>query len=264
MSRKKKEEGEGSSERWLVSYSDFMTLLMALFVILYSMSQVNIEKYKQLAESMRAAFSVGGATKVVDTSINQGSGSDDNGQPSPIVVPGIPKAPSQSEEVAGQLTQMLASSNLGSEVSVQTNIEGVLISLSEKLTFVAGTANLQNESYPVLDSIVTMLKPIDNSIRIVGHTDNSKPTDSRYPTNFELSLGRAYVIANYLIEKGIQPNRLTISGVGEYQPIFQNDTEEHRQLNSRADIVVIYNVQSSVLDSSGLSSNDNTPITGQP
>jgi chemotaxis protein MotB len=264
MSRRKKEEGEGSSERWLVSYSDFITLLMVMFVVLYSMGQVDVEKYKRLADSMRAVFSLGGATKVVDTSINQGGGSSDSGQPSPIVIPGIPKKPPQSEEVAGQLTQMLASSNLGSEVSVQTNIEGVLISLSEKLTFIPGTATLQKDAFPILDSIVTMLQPVDNPIRIIGHTDNSRPTDSRYATNFELSLGRAYDIAKYMIGKGIQPNRITISGVGEYQPIFPNDTDMHRQLNSRADIVVIYNVQSNVLDSASQSTTNTTQTTGQP
>lgn len=81
---------------------------------------------------------------------------------------------------------------------------------------------------------------MENNLRIVGHTDNSAPTDPKYANNFELSVGRANVVAQYLISKGINPARLTISGKSEYDPIFPNDSEEHRSMNSRADIVIVY------------------------
>ena len=242
------EESEGSSERWLVSYADFITLLMVLFVVLYSMGQVDVQKYKELAASMRDVFSLGGSPEaIVDTQINQTSGALENGQPKPIVVPGIPEAPPKSEEVASQLTQMLASQNLGNEVSVQTNIDGVLISLSEKLLFPSGSSDLPAEARPVLDTIVTMLKPIDNKIRLVGNTDDSQPTDPNYSNNWDLSLARAMVVANYLMQAGIDPSRLIISGRGQYDPIFPNDSAEHRALNSRVDIIIVYQVDSSVL-----------------
>jgi chemotaxis protein MotB len=217
-----------------------------MFVVLYSMGQVNVEKYKQLAESMRAAFSLGGATKVIDTTINTSGGTLDNGQPKPIVVPGIPEAPPKSEEVAGELTQMLSGAGLGNQVSVQTNVEGVLISLSEKLVFKIGTTEMPAEAYPVLDTIAGMLKPIDNPIRLVGHTDNSTPL-APYKNNMELSVARAMVIGDYLVGKGIDPARLIISGRGEYDIVFPNDTDEHRSLNGRVDIVIIYKVDSSVV-----------------
>ncbi|HCE16263.1 MAG TPA: hypothetical protein DEQ80_00250 [Anaerolinea thermolimosa] len=240
-------EGGENSERWLVSYADFITLLMVMFVVLYSMGQVDVEKYKRLAESMRMAFSLGGPAKVVDSQINQSGGSMENGQPKPIVVPGIPESPPQSEEVAGQLTQMLAGSNLGNEVSVQTNIEGVLISLSEKLVFSPGRSELPPEVRPVLDTIVAMIRQIDNPIRLVGHTDDSPSTDPRYPTQWELSIARAMVVAQYLIDSGIDPSRLTVAGRGPYDPIFPNDTEEHRSLNGRVDITIIYQVENSLI-----------------
>ena len=244
------EEGGGeSSERWLVSYSDFITLLMVMFVVLYSMGQVNVEKYKRLADSMRTAFSLGGAAKVVDSQINQSGGANQNGQSKPIVIPGIPESPPKSEEVAGQLTQMLNSKNLGQEVSVQTNVDGVLISLSEKLVFAPGTANLSPDAIPVLDTIADMIKPVDNQIRLVGHTDDSAPTDPKYPTNWELSFGRAIVVANYLINKGISADRLIVTGRGSYDPVFPNDTPEHKQLNSRVDIVIVYKVDENVVGS---------------
>jgi len=247
--REEEPEEEGGGERWLVSYSDFITLLMVLFVVLYSMGQTDVEKYKQLAESMREAFSIGGSSSdVIDLQISEASGSSsEGGEASPIVIPGIPSEAPESEEVADRLTQMLVMSNLGSEVSVQTNVEGVLISLSEKLVFKSGTAKLPSDVYPILDVIIEMLKPIENSIRLVGHTDNQAPEDPKYANNMELSVARAMVVADYLISKGIAPERITVSGRGEYQPIFKNDTEEHRALNGRVEIVVVYNVDSSVI-----------------
>lgn len=245
-------EGGESSERWLVSYADFITLLMVLFVVLYSMGQIDVEKYKRLANSMRAAFSLGGAAQVVDVQINQSGGSVENGQPKPIVVPGIPEAPPKSEEVAGQLTQMLSSSPFGNEVSVQTNIEGVLISLSEKLVFEPGRAELSPSAVSVLKTIVEMVRPIDNAIRLVGHTDNSLPVNSIYNNNWELSLARAMAVGNFLIQNDIAPQRLIVTGRAEFDPVFSNDTPAHRALNSRVDIIIVYPVESNIIGSEDL------------
>ncbi len=243
--------GDGGGERWLVSYADFITLLMVMFVVLYSMGQVDVEKYKQLAQSMRAAFAFGGPVKVIDAQVSQGGGTSKDGDPNPIVIPGIPEKPPVAEEVAGDLAAMLNGTDLGSEVSIQTNVDGVLISLSEKLLFTTGTAELQNSAYSVLDTIVNMLNETSNQIKIVGHTDTSAPTDSRYKNNWELSTARAQVIADYMINKGIAAPRMIVTGRGEYDPIFPNDTSEHRALNSRADIVVVYQIDSNVISSGG-------------
>jgi chemotaxis protein MotB len=241
--------GGGGGDRWLVSYADFITLLMVLFVVLYSMGQVDVEKYKMLAENLRSAFAGGGPVKVVSTNISSGGGTSKDGAPNPIVVPGIPQKPPVSEEVAGDLANMLASSNLGSEVSVQTSIDGVLISLSEKMLFPQDSAALQDSAFPVLDTIIGMLKTTENQIKIVGHTDDTQPTVAKYENNWELSLARAMMIGDYMVQSGINPKRLIITGRGEYDPIFPNDTTEHRALNSRADIVVVYQVDSNLITS---------------
>jgi chemotaxis protein MotB len=247
MSKHAEEHEEHPDERWLVSYADFITLLMVLFVILYSMGQIDAKKYKLLAESMRTAFTLGGAAQVVDSQINQAGGNSDQGSSKPIVVPGIPEGPTQSEEVAGQLTNMLASQNLGSEVSVQTNIEGIMISLSEKLIFKEGQADLPAEALPVLDTIAEMLRPIENKVRLVGHTNDVPSSNPTYPTNWELSLARATSVAKYLMNSGIAPDRFIIAGQGEYAPIFPNDSPEHRDLNARVEIIIIYQVDTNVI-----------------
>jgi len=143
---------------------------------------------------------------------------------------------------------MLATANLGGAVSVQNNIEGVLISLSEKLVFLPGTAELQPEAYPVLETIASMILPLENEIRIIGHTDNSPPADPRYPTNWELSMARALIIANYFEAAGISPQRLLVAGRGDTRPLFSNDSPEHRALNSRAEIVVVYSVETEIIN----------------
>jgi chemotaxis protein MotB len=245
----------GESGRWMVSYADFLTLLFVLFVVLYSMGQTDVKRYKQMAESFKAAFGGGGSgagaggggggapDTIVNPLINSASGpTSKDGISQPIVIEGIPKVSSTGSEVAGKLSNMLSSSNLSSEVSVQNNIEGVLISLSEKLLFTPGTADLAQQAYPVLDSIAAMVAPLDNSIRVIGYTDNTPPIGDKYKDNWELSFARANVITQYLIAKGIDGKRLIPAARGEYAPIFPNDTPQHRALNSRADIVIVYPV----------------------
>lgn len=235
----------GGGDRWLVSYADFITLLMVLFVVLYSMGQIDVQKYKALAQNLKAAFTVGGAPpKVVDPKIDQSGGLSQNMQAQPITVEGLPVLSSVGSEVAGRLNDLLKENGLSSEVSVQNNVEGVLISLSQKITFIQGRAELQPTAYPILDTIVTMVQGIDNDIRVIGHTDNSTPLDPRYPDNWALSLARANEIVRYFMVKGVSPERLIPTGRGEYQPLFPNDTPEHQNLNSRAEIIVIYPVSS--------------------
>lgn len=238
----------GGGDRWLVSYADFITLLMVLFVVLYSMGQTDMQRYKALAQNLRAAFSIGGAPpKVVDPLIDQTGGLVGEAVAQPITIEGMPVMSAVGNEVAGKLTELLEENGLSSEVSIQNNVEGVLISLSQNLSFVEGRAELNPSAYPVLDTIATMLIGIDNEIRIIGHTDNSPSLDPRYPDNWTLSLARANEIVRYFQTKGIAPDRLIPSGRAEYQPIFPNDSAEHRNLNSRAEIIVIYPVGSDAI-----------------
>lgn len=239
--------GGGGSERWLVSYADFVTLLFVLFVILYSMGQTDVEKYKSLAESLRQAFE-GGPAQVVDPGISQGGFGTGDSSPSPITLSDMPQRQSDSLDVASRMSTILNSHDIGGDVSVQNNIEGLLISISEKLLFETGTAELNSDAYPVLDTVVEMLKDMDNDIRIVGHTDDSEPVDPHFPSNWALSVGRAVTIVDYMVANGIDPLRLTASGKSEYSPVFANDSPEHRAYNSRADIIIIYPIEAEMMN----------------
>ncbi|MBL8055355.1 MAG: OmpA family protein [Anaerolineales bacterium] len=236
--------GGGGGDRWLISYADFITLLMVLFVVLYSMGQTDVQRYKALAESLRRAFSGGGPAPIVDPGISAATGgTDTDTQPAPVEVDGFPQRGTDALDVASDLSRLLSDNNLANGVSVQNNIEGLLLSLSETLLFVPGGADLLPEAYPLLQEIAVMLNKIDNEVRVTAYTDDTPPTDPRYPTNWELSAARSASIVRFLISQGLSPERLSASGRGEYHPLFPNDTPEHRAYNRRAEIAVVYVVE---------------------
>ncbi len=230
--------GGDDSARWMISYSDFMTLLMVLFLILYSMSQLDNQKYDQLADGLNMAF-YGPGPGVINPNSDLGDLSEGQ-EPDPVLILGMSKAPQSSHEVAEQLTKLLNTQSIEGMVSVQNNIEGVLISASESLLFLPGSAELRPEAYPVLESLASILQYLENDVRVIGHTNDSEPLSDQYPTRWELSLARAMTIVHYLTDFGIEPERLIAAGRGEHQPLFPNDTSRHRDLNSRAEIIVIY------------------------
>jgi chemotaxis protein MotB len=233
--------GGGGGERWLVSYADFITLLMVLFVVLYSMGQTDVQRYKALAESLKRAFS--GEASVVDPGISEGGAGSGSSEVSPVNLEDMPDRPSDTLDVAADLTELLTSAGIGQEISVQNNIEGLLLALSESLLFAPGSAELAPAGYPVLDQIADMLKRIDNPVRVTAYTDDTPPSDPRYLTNWELTAARSAAIVRYLVEQGINPERLSATGRAEYHPIFPNDTPEHRAYNRRAEIAVIYTIE---------------------
>jgi chemotaxis protein MotB len=240
--------GGGDSGRWLISYADLLTLLFALFVVLYALGQTDVAKYKQLAEAFRRAFGGGGGgpTLVIDPGIKTGGAGTGESSSAPVDITGMPQRPSDTLDVASDLSQMLQDAGLADGVSVQNNVEGVLLSVSETLLFAPDEAVVLESAYPVLDRIVAMMKDITNEIRVTAYTDDTPPGSERYPSNWELSAARAASIVRYVASQGIDPERLTAAGRGQYHPLFPNDSEEHRAYNRRAEIVVIYTIEYSI------------------
>jgi chemotaxis protein MotB len=237
----------GGGDRWLVSYADFITLLMVLFVVLYAMGNVDIGKYKALVEGLRRGLSTGGGgpVAVVDPGISSsGAGTGDTAPAAAGVEQAFPQRPSDAMDVASNLSQLLSETGLDAGVSVQNNIEGMLLSLSENLLFEPGTADLSPKAFPALDKIVEMLAKIDNEVRVVAYTDDTPVSDPRYATNWELTAARSATIVRYFVSQGLAPERFSAIGRGEYHPIFPNDTPEHRALNRRAEIIVIFTIES--------------------
>ncbi|NJN92612.1 MAG: OmpA family protein [Anaerolineales bacterium] len=240
MSKKHKhEEGHENDERWLITYADMITLLMVFFIVLFSMANTDLKKFAQVAESMQQAFNVTSIGKKPGGRIVGNTGGNSS-IPSPFFQS---LSPQQRDfiSVTSELTTFAAQAGLEGDISVNMNMEGLIISLSEGLIFEAGSPDLKPESLETLHKVAGILRPITNPVRIEGHTDNLPTNDPRYPSNWELSLARSVTIIHYLIDQeGIAPERLLAAGHAEFDPIAPNDNRENRMRNRRADIIIIY------------------------
>lgn len=234
---KKRKEKPENSERWLLTYSDLITLLMVFFVVLYSSSNINQKKYEKLASSMNTAFT--GGTGISDSGAGGANeGSSDEGELKPLV---------QSEEeklqgIEGQVDEMIK--QMGLEGSVSTSIEerGLVISFNDSIFFESAKADIMEDMKLKLVSLSTVLNKIDNYIRVEGHTDNVPIRNEYFSSNWQLSSTRASNVVEYLINNGrISPDRLSAVGYGEYRPVADNSTDQGRSKNRRVDILILNN-----------------------
>lgn len=216
-------------DRWLLTYADMITLLVALFIMLYSMSAVNQEKFGALAQSMRREFQAlpehhGG--KIIGT-----------GQ---IVDP--------LEQQASQLQQFLEQSGLQTQVRVRHEERGLVISLlSDGTLFDLGSADLKPSARQVLDRVAQVLRAVPNPVLIEGHTDNLPIRTAQYPSNWELSAARAARVLRYLVQKGgIPSHRLIAVGYADTRPLVPNTSPSNRAQNRRVDIAILKTSQNAL------------------
>ncbi|MCD6290011.1 MAG: flagellar motor protein MotB [Anaerolineae bacterium] len=223
--------------RWLLTYSDLITLLMAFFMVMYPSSNADLERFHEVLASIQRGFGVGvsilpagGGTGVLP---GQGQGA--------IPIPELSQRSKDYLALSKLLAVQTAAQGTGKFVAVNVRREGIAVTLSGALLFPSGGTELSPQSAKVLDAIARFLAPLPNKIRVEAHTDDLPTNDPRYPTNWELSVARAVTVVRYLIEHGhIQPERLIAVGRAQYAPLVPNDTREHRALNRRADIVILY------------------------
>jgi chemotaxis protein MotB len=267
--KRKKHEEEENSERWLVSYADFITLLFAFFTTLYAISTVDAQKMGKMVTSMRASFDASLFAPSSSTlSLSQGPGIPESKNPSREVVQNIiehgginsrgfalkgfenvksssaHKQTLYTEKALSQLKRdmesLLGPDILKDLIRVHVEPRGLIISLGEMGVFDSGSDQIKPEGRTLLDTIATSLVPVGNHIRIEGHTDNVPIRNSRFPSNWELSTARATGVLSYLIDKfGFLPNLLSAAGYAEYRPVASNETGEGRARNRRVDIVVL-------------------------
>ena len=218
----------------MVSYADFMTLLFAFFVVLYSSSQVDKAKMKSLSNAITAGFQ--------ELGVGAASGG------ARVVIPGTTPAPfaspAQSAEGAElmrhKLENGLAEDLDRRTVSLRETREGLVLSLREVGFFDSGSATLRANSMDTFDRIGSVLASIASNLRIEGHTDDVPIHTAQFQSNWELSSARATeVIRLLLTREGIGPQRLSAAGYAEYHPVADNSTEDGRRLNRRVDIVII-------------------------
>ena len=262
MARRKKVEEHENHERWLVSYADFITLLFAFFVVMYSISSVNVGKYRVLSESMAEAFESTSA-KAASQDINENKESASlpiqiGERPTRLVEPiklthfiteDERRDADVSKELKAERRKLEKISNefkLALEpfirdelVSVKKTDLWVEIEIKSEMLFSSGEAALQLKASPVLRKISEVFNETTNVIRVEGHTDNVPIETIEFPSNWDLSAARAASVVRELIEVGIEPARLVAVGYGEHHPVASNKLAEGRFKNRRVALVLI-------------------------
>jgi len=262
---------EGNSERWLLTYADMITLLMALFMVLFSISSVNISKYQTLQESLKAAFS-GNILPGGKAIALQGATANASQAPSSVELQAIEPVATmgasslQNSTAHGALGAAAAAQQMsaaqreaavferikheldayaaahGFSRSVQTSIEGrglVIRVLTDDLLFASGQATLDEKAHALLSEISQLLN-IDQThpIDVEGNTDNVPIHGGAFPSNWELSTARASTVVRFLVESGVSPRRLTATGYAEQRPLASDATAAGRARNRRVEIVM--------------------------
>ncbi len=236
MAKKKHEEHE-NHERWLVSYADFITLLFAFFVVMYSVSSVNEGKYRTVSESIKLALNP-------INSIPSSRLPFTIGNAKPKMIPS--EAVSTNDPVIRRMREIMTKINPNlkgdiSEVKIVESSHGtIMISLPESILFQSGEARVRSEALPFLQTIAQILIEMDRHIRILGHTDNVPIRTAQFPSNWELSAGRAVMVVRIFSELyGVPITHLSATGLADAKPIATNDTPEGRTKNRRVEIIIL-------------------------
>ncbi len=216
MLKRRPLEQKAGHERWLVSYADFITLLFAFFVVMYSISQVNEEKYRTLAETLNIEFSESGA---------EIGGSEENIAGDDRIV--------ELDKLVNSIQERLNEFPVDGRLSMSANENWVELTLSTEMLFASGSVIPKKEAQAIFSDLADMLAPYANEIQIIGHTDDVPINTSEFRNNWSLSSGRAISVVNYLAFEGIAPQRMSAIAYGEYRPIADNTTEDGRRQNRR-------------------------------
>jgi chemotaxis protein MotB len=234
MSRKKhKATVHINHERWMVSFADFMTLLFALFVVLFAISQVDAKKLEEVAASMEQAFGVTkGSTSVLPNPP----------APQTAVIPPIvmQRQLAAMQALKIKLEQQLAKENLRESVNIEIQERGMVVSLRDAAFFDSGSASLRSSVLGKLQRFLKQMEGVPNDMRIEGHTDAIPIHSGQFPSNWELSGSRAGSLLRFMVDHTAVPQRqLSIAGYADQRPIDDNRTEAGRQRNRRVDIVIL-------------------------
>lgn len=246
MSRKKlikeKKGNGGGAPAWTVTFSDMMSLLLTFFILLYSMSNVDAEKFRNITSSIQNILSGSEGTSIID-----------EGEIDPITMDELKKIEetlgnSESGELPGGIENMydevksyIGENDLDADVDVSANKRGVFVDIKGAILFESGSDQLKQSGIELLESLQELLTSIDNEIAVEGHTDNVPINNADYPTNWELSTARAVSVVRYLSEvESIEPTRLSAIGYGEHYPLLPNDSVENRAANRRVNILIVF------------------------
>ncbi len=261
MAKRRREDAPKGSPAWMTTFSDLMNLLLCFFVLLYSMSSLDTEKFLMVIASLQSNVSIlpAGSTSIGEGELissgvrqlefldsyynemaNSKSEEDNQNGTNDIFEEVREQELAESEQMAEQIQEAIDKVGIQDLVEVDFNAEYVQLSLSGALLFDSGKADILEDAYPVVDKIAAILETYDeNVIEIEGHTDNVPLNSGKYQNNDLLSVYRAYTVATYIRDvTDLDPAYIKSSGRGEYVPIADNSTAEGRARNRRVEIKI--------------------------
>jgi chemotaxis protein MotB len=259
---KKEPEKHANHERWLVSYADFITLLFAVFVVLYAMGQSDKKKVEEVAAALRDSFGYSSQAAAGQ----KGVMSSHDLKPIPAikpemaVIPMVSKMPpvgprqggadsgrgkgkaeeKEFKEIQSAIEAYLIKHGAQNKVTIGITRRGLVVSLKEAGFFDSGSAVIKPAGYQLLNTILEAMTEYSNPLRVEGHTDNIPISTPVFPSNWELSVSRATNVLRYLQKNyDVEPGKLSATGYGEFRPTTENTTAEGRSKNRRVDIVLL-------------------------
>jgi len=228
MARRRRHDEHENHERWAIPYGDLVTLLLAFFVVMYSISQVNEGKYRVLSDSLNAAFH-GEPTTVSPIQVGSHAATT-------VAAPMVQLAEQQKLMALRQLQQQaekaMAPLIMQGLVDVSSADGKLSIAIRSDILFASGAAGVAPQAEPVIRLLGQVLRDFAVDIRVEGHTDNV-PVAGQYRSNWELSAARSVSVVQLLIAAGIAPERLSAVGYGEFHPVVPNSTPDGRNANRR-------------------------------
>jgi chemotaxis protein MotB len=256
---RRKHDDHQNHEAWAIPYGDLITLLLAFFVVMYSMSSINEDKYRVLSDSLVAAVRGTPTTPTPVHFENRETGKDDAARSmTPMRArhaaqgaadrirtlqgtkaekpPGDPQALVRMASAVKEALQDLIDAG---SVRVHESEMWLEIEINADILFPSGIAQTTKDSGPILDRLAGILAPFPNAIRVEGHTDDRPISTAVFPSNWELSAARAANVVQRFNRAGVDPLRMEVTGLGEYHPVASNATDEGRNRNRRVTIVVL-------------------------
>ncbi|KSK76067.1 flagellar motor protein MotD [Pseudomonas aeruginosa] len=242
--RRRHQEEHENHERWLVSYADFITLLFAFFVVMYSISSINEGKYKILSETLTGVFNQ------PDRSLKPIPIGDERPRTTEPERTSVEEQPSDNaasadslERIADSVRDAFGDLIASDQLSVRGNELWIEITLNSSLLFPSGDALPNDAAFDIVEKVAKILAPYKNPIHVEGFTDDVPIHSPRYPTNWELSAARAASIVRLLGNDGVEPSRMAAVGYGEFQPVADNASAEGWAKNRRVVLVISRNLE---------------------
>ena len=240
--RFKSRSEEHVDESWLLPYADMLTLLVALFIVLFAMGQVDQAKYDELRVVLSETLGGKGVLDYQDSIVEDESPTQESTESvEALLSEAAETEKTELEELQSRLNGYIEEKALADRLQTELGASGLLITINDGILFDSGSAELRQNSHELMDQLSAMLaSDPPRYIQISGHSDDVPMGGANFESNWDLSGARAYNVMKLFLESDyLKPGQLSYSGYGEYHPVATNETTEGREQNRRVEVLVL-------------------------